>query len=73
LIILFAISIFLRHENKKSNTMKVKRFGVSLEEDLLESLDELVKEQKFPNRSQAIRFLIKKNLFAFINIPLNSR
>jgi hypothetical protein len=45
LIILFAISIFLRHENKKSNTMKVKRFGVSLEEDLLESLDKLVQQQ----------------------------
>ncbi len=42
--------------------MKVKRFGVSLEEDLLESLDNLVQQQKFPNRSQAIRFLIKKNL-----------
>lgn len=42
--------------------MKVKRFGVSLEEDLLESLDNLVDEQKFPNRSQAIRFLIKKNI-----------
>ena len=42
--------------------MKVKRFGVSLEEDLLESLDKLVQQQKFPNRSQAIRFLIKKNL-----------
>ena len=42
--------------------MKVKRFGVSLEEDLLESLDSLVEEQKFPNRSQAIRFLIKKNI-----------
>lgn len=42
--------------------MEVKRFGVSLEEDLLSSLDKLVKEQKFPNRSQAIRFLIKKNI-----------
>lgn len=42
--------------------MKVKRFGVSLEEDLLESLNKLVEEQRFPNRSQAIRFLIKKNI-----------
>ena len=42
--------------------MKVKRFGVSLEEDLLEKLDELVIKQQFPNRSQAIRFLIQKSL-----------
>ncbi len=42
--------------------MKVKRFGVSLEEDLLNDLDKLVEEQNFPNRSQAIRYLIKKNL-----------
>ncbi len=42
--------------------MQVKRFGVSLEEDILNSLDDLVKENKFPNRSQAIRNLIKGTL-----------
>ncbi|MFC2100313.1 nickel-responsive transcriptional regulator NikR [Bacteroidota bacterium] len=42
--------------------MQVKRFGVSLEEDLLQSLDELVKKHHFPNRSQAIRYLVKKNV-----------
>ncbi len=42
--------------------MKVKRFGVSLEESLLEKLDNLVKQNKFPNRSQAIRFLINNNI-----------
>jgi CopG family nickel-responsive transcriptional regulator len=42
--------------------MQVKRFGVSLEEDILTSLDELVKKNKFPNRSQAIRNLIKGTL-----------
>ncbi len=42
--------------------MKVKRFGVSLEENLLNDLDKLVIQQNFPNRSQAIRYLIKKNL-----------
>jgi len=42
--------------------MQVKRFGVSLEEDLLMQLDELVASHQFPNRSQAIRYLIKKNL-----------
>jgi len=42
--------------------MKVKRFGVSLEEELLNDLDKLVETQNFPNRSQAIRYLIKKIL-----------
>jgi CopG family nickel-responsive transcriptional regulator len=42
--------------------MKIKRFGVSLEENLLKELDNLVVKHKFPNRSQAIRFLIRKNL-----------
>ena len=42
--------------------MQVKRFGVSLEDDLLKKLDHLVENQNFPNRSQAIRYLIKKNL-----------
>jgi CopG family transcriptional regulator, nickel-responsive regulator len=41
---------------------KIKRFGVSLEEELFRELDSLVKRHKFPNRSQAIRFLIRKNL-----------
>ena len=40
--------------------MQVKRFGVSLEDDLLNELDRLAVKHKFPNRSQAIRFLIKK-------------
>jgi len=43
---------------------KVKRFGVSLEEDLLKELDGLVKTLKFPNRSQAVRFLIRNNVVA---------
>jgi len=41
---------------------RVRRFGVSLEKDLLKELDNLVKKHKFPNRSQAIRYLIRKNL-----------
>jgi CopG family nickel-responsive transcriptional regulator len=41
---------------------KVKRFGVSLEGELLIALDNFVKKHQFPNRSQAIRFLIRKNL-----------
>jgi len=42
--------------------MAVTRFGVSLESELLEALDDYVKENDFPNRSQAIRQLIERNL-----------
>lgn len=42
--------------------MSVARFGVSLENELLEALDAYVLENKFPNRSQAIRHLIEKNI-----------
>ncbi len=42
--------------------MNIKRFGVSLEENILQSLDEFAKNQHFPNRSQAIRNLIKNSL-----------
>ncbi len=42
--------------------MAVRRFGVSLEEGLLESLDTYVREKHFSNRSQAIRHLVKSHL-----------
>ncbi|PLX32476.1 MAG: nickel-responsive transcriptional regulator NikR [Ignavibacteria bacterium] len=42
--------------------MLVKRFGVSLESDLLEALDNLVDRKSLPNRSQAIRYLIRRNV-----------
>lgn len=42
--------------------MSVTRFGVSLEHELLEALDSYVQDNQFPNRSQAIRHLIEKNL-----------
>ena len=42
--------------------MAVSRFGVSLDEELLTALDQYVTENNFPNRSQAIRYLIEKNL-----------
>ncbi len=54
--------LFLCHDNNNNNTMKIKRFGVSLEEDILKDLDNLVKTSNFPNRSQAIRHLIKNSL-----------
>lgn len=40
--------------------MNVVRFGVSVEKDVLDLLDNYMKNNKFPNRSQAIRHLIKK-------------
>ena len=42
--------------------MAVTRFGVSLESELLEALDSYVVENNFPNRSQAIRQLVERNL-----------
>lgn len=38
--------------------MPIKRFGVSLESEILDELDQLVANESFPNRSQAIRYLI---------------
>ena len=42
--------------------MSVTRFGISIEQPLLEALDEYVMENQFTNRSQAIRQLINKNI-----------
>jgi len=42
--------------------MALKRFGVSLDEEVLNELDLFVDENQFPNRSQAIRHLIEKNI-----------
>lgn len=42
--------------------MTVSRFGVSLDKELLEALDNYVSENEFANRSQAIRHLIEKNM-----------
>ncbi|MBN2174621.1 MAG: nickel-responsive transcriptional regulator NikR [Bacteroidales bacterium] len=42
--------------------MSVSRFGVSLEKELLEALDQYVAENHFKNRSQAIRHLVRNNL-----------
>lgn len=43
--------------------MSLKRFGVSLEDNLLESLDQYVNENGFANRSgRRFSFLIEKNV-----------
>lgn len=41
--------------------MALKRFGVSLEQELLDDLDKIVEKQRFPNRSRAIRFLVNEH------------
>ncbi|MBM3245483.1 MAG: nickel-responsive transcriptional regulator NikR [Candidatus Omnitrophica bacterium] len=38
------------------------RFGVSLEQKLLQGFDSLLKEKKYSNRSEAIRDLIRESL-----------
>ena len=43
---------------------QVERIGVSLDEGLLERFDELIAEQGYPNRSEAIRDLIRDRLSA---------
>jgi CopG family nickel-responsive transcriptional regulator len=42
--------------------MALVRFGVSLDEDILKALDGFVIENSLPNRSQAIRHLVERNL-----------
>ncbi len=42
--------------------MTVSRFGISVEQDLLDALDDYVIDNHFANRSQAIRHLISKNV-----------
>ena len=41
---------------------EIVRFGVSLEKELLDKFDNLIKEKNYPNRSEAIRDLIRVNL-----------
>ena len=38
------------------------RFGVSLEKDLLDKFDRLIKAENYPNRSEAFRGLIREKL-----------
>jgi len=42
--------------------MKLKRFGISLESDLLSRFDSHRKSKKYTNRSEAIRDLIREDL-----------
>ncbi|NMC39156.1 MAG: nickel-responsive transcriptional regulator NikR [Bacteroidales bacterium] len=42
--------------------MSVARFSISLEEELLKELDQYTADNRFANRSQALRHLIEKNI-----------
>ncbi|RLD70033.1 MAG: nickel-responsive transcriptional regulator NikR [Bacteroidetes bacterium] len=42
--------------------MSVVRFGVSFEKEVLDALDEYVGENKFANRSQALRQLVNRHI-----------
>lgn len=41
---------------------KISRFGVSLEKDLLDKFDTLIKKKNYTNRSEALRDLIRQEL-----------
>ncbi len=41
---------------------ELKRFGVSIEEKLLEKFDSYISKKKYQNRSEALRDLIRKEL-----------
>ncbi|NQT00117.1 MAG: nickel-responsive transcriptional regulator NikR [Candidatus Omnitrophica bacterium] len=41
---------------------KIKRFGVSLEKELLDKFDRLISEKNYTNRSEALRDLIRQEL-----------
>jgi len=43
---------------------ELKRFGVSMEDELLEKFDQYLAKHKYRNRSEAIRDLIRKSLVA---------
>lgn len=43
-------------------TEKITRFGVSIEPDLLNKFDRIIKKKSYTNRSEAIRDLIRKNV-----------
>jgi CopG family nickel-responsive transcriptional regulator len=40
----------------------ITRFGVSIEPDLLNKFDKIIKKKSYTNRSEAIRDLIRKNI-----------
>ena len=43
---------------------ELARFGVSLEKELLDKFDKLIKRKNYPNRSEAFRDLIRQELIS---------
>ena len=41
---------------------KIIRFGISMEPELLEKFDRIIKKEGYTNRSEAIRDIIRKNI-----------
>jgi len=44
------------------NENQLKRFGVSMDETLLQNFDQLIKEKGYDNRSEAVRDLVRQAL-----------
>jgi CopG family nickel-responsive transcriptional regulator len=47
---------------KRATMENITRFGVSIEPDLLNKFDKIIKKKSYTNRSEAIRDLIRKNI-----------
>jgi CopG family transcriptional regulator, nickel-responsive regulator len=47
--------------SNRSKTSMLRRFSISLEENLLETFDDYIKSHEYNNRSEAIRDLIRKS------------
>ena len=52
----------LRLSEKRVTMEKITRFGVSIEPDLLNKFDKMIRKKGYKNRSEAIRDIIRKNL-----------
>jgi len=51
-----------KKEEKRKIMSEIVRFGVSLEEKLLERFDRLIRKKNYTNRSEALRDLIRQEL-----------
>jgi len=52
----------LRLSIARATMEKITRFGVSIEPDLLEKFDRMMKKKRYTNRSEAIRDIIREHL-----------
>ena len=53
-------------------TEKIRRFGVSIEPELLKKFDKMIKKEGYTNRSEALRDTIRKNLIIEKNMDPSS-